>query len=176
MRMGAVRSWVNAVAAALRFHRVIPNAWEGSSTLVRFLAWEISPCFARRDDKRGAGPYRQNRNTIYSTRPFGFLTCSGTFLTAPRRAGSETLRLWLHTWLRQAITSATFFKESSAGAVAHRSRGVEPCATLGEARAKTVGYYAPHLDARPQHSFSSHHEEQSDVVISPRPKTALPAG
>src|SRR5690606_16094642 len=59
----------------------------------------------------------------HSTRPFGFLTCSGTFLTAPRRAGSETLRLWLHTRLPQAITSATFFKESSAGAVAHRSRG-----------------------------------------------------
>src|SRR5690606_26225226 len=44
-------------------------------------------------------------------------------LAAPRRAGSETLRLWLHTRLPQPITSVTFFKESSAGAVAHRSRG-----------------------------------------------------
>src|SRR5690606_33678243 len=52
---------------------------------------------------------------IYSTRRFGFLTCSGTFLTAPRRAGSETLRLWLHTRLRLALTSATFFKLRRSG-------------------------------------------------------------
>src|SRR5690606_1985213 len=82
---------------------------------------------------------------LYSTRPFGFLNCSGTFLAAPRRAGSETLRLWLHTRLRWAITSSTFWKESSAGAAAHGSR--ERRATLGAAVAETVGYDGLDLQA-----------------------------